>query len=106
MGTGSVTIGHVAASFGADSSKSSKIISISSEQHPSIASSLNSITGVNANVLNKGDGTYSLVIRSATGASNAYNLQFQKLQVIVVYQHLIQQVIMLIIKLQLQPTVF
>ena len=75
VGTGSVTIGHVAASFGADSSKSSKIISISSGATiSSIASSLNSITGVNANVLNKGDGTYSLVIRSATGASNALQL--------------------------------
>ena len=32
------------------------------------------MTGVNASVINKGDGTYSLVVRSDTGRNNAIRL--------------------------------
>lgn len=37
------------------------------------AAQLNAVTGVSASVLNVGDGTYSLVVKSELGASNAIN---------------------------------
>ena len=72
---GQVTVGHAAATFGPNSSKSSSTISISSGATiTSIANSLNDVTGVSASVINKGDGTYSLLVRSETGASNAIRM--------------------------------
>ena len=56
-GTGTVTVGHVASSFGGNSAKSSSTVSISSSSDTltSVASSLNALTGVTANIINKGD---------------------------------------------------
>ena len=70
---GSVTIGHTGANFGLNSSKTSKTISIAqgSSSLQTVADTLNNVTGVNASVINKGDGTYSLVARSDTGLNNA-----------------------------------
>ena len=75
-GTGTVTVGHSAATFGANSDKSSSTVSISSSSDTlaSVASSLNAVSGVTANIINKGDGTYSLVVRSDTGVNNALKL--------------------------------
>jgi len=75
-GTGTVTVGHVASSFGANSLKTSATVTIasSSDTLASVASSLNAITGVTANIINKGDGTYSLVVRSDTGVNNALKM--------------------------------
>lgn len=75
-GTGTVTVGHAASSFGANSSKTSSTVTISSSSDTlaSVASSLNAVTGVTANIINKGDGTYSLVVRSDTGVNNALKL--------------------------------
>ena len=39
-----------------------------------LAQALNSLEGVNATVTNKGDGTYSLIVNSATGSKNALRL--------------------------------
>lgn len=75
-GTGTVTVGHVAKAFGPNTAKTSTTISIpsSSDTLASVASSLNAVTGVTANIINKGDGTYSLVVRSDTGVNNALKL--------------------------------
>tara|TARA_X000000950_G_scaffold229239_1_gene277006 strand:+ start:779 stop:2734 length:1956 start_codon:yes stop_codon:yes gene_type:complete len=76
VGTGSVRVGHIAASFGPNTSKASSTITISSSSNSlsGIAGSLNTIAGVTANVINKGDGTYSLVVRSDTGVNDAIKL--------------------------------
>ena len=76
VGSGTVTVGHSASEFGKNSSKTSSIISINngSSSISNVASSLNAINGVTANVVNKGDGTYSLVIRSDTGRNSALRL--------------------------------
>ena len=76
VGSGTVTVGHSASEFGKNSSKTSSIITINngSSSISNVASSLNAINGVTANVVNKGDGTYSLVIRSDTGRNNALRL--------------------------------
>ena len=73
VGTGTISIGHLAQTFGPNSSKSSKTISIAqgSSSLQTVADTLNNVTGVNASVINKGDGTYSLVVRSDTGRNNA-----------------------------------
>ena len=39
-----------------------------------VANTLNGVDGVSANIINKGDGTYSLLIRSDTGLNNALRL--------------------------------
>ena len=59
VGSGTVTVGHVANTFGINTAKSSSTISISqgSSSLTTVANSLNAISGVSANVINKGDGT-------------------------------------------------
>ena len=76
VGSGTVTVGHSASEFGKNSSKTSSIVTINngSSSISNVASSLNAINGVTANVVNKGDGTYSLVIRSDTGRNSALRL--------------------------------
>lgn len=76
VGSGSVTVGHSASTFGKNSSKTSVLVTIGSSGNTlsGVASSLNAISGVSANVINKGDGTYSLVVRSSTGASSAVRI--------------------------------
>jgi len=77
VGSGKIDIGHTASTFGINSAKSSSSLTVSSGHNntlSSIATSLNSITGVSANAINKGDGTYSLVVRSEQGYANALRL--------------------------------
>jgi len=75
VGSGAVTIGHAAATFGPNTAKSSSTVSISSGATlSSIANSLSAVSGVSASVVNKGDGTYSLLVRSDTGESNAIKM--------------------------------
>ena len=76
VGSGTVTVGHSASTFGKNSSKTSSIVTINqgSSSISNVASSLNAINGVTANIVNKGDGTYSLVIRSDTGRNSALRL--------------------------------
>ena len=76
VGSGTVTIGHSASTFGANSSKTSQTITINSGNNTinGLATSLSTITGVTANVINKGDGTYSLVVRSDTGINSAIRM--------------------------------
>ena len=76
VGSGTVTVGHSASEFGKNSSKTSSIVTINngSSSISNVASSLNAINGVTANIVNKGDGTYSLVIRSDTGRNSALRL--------------------------------
>ena len=70
-----VTIGHIAASFGVNSAKTSETLTINSGATlTSVANSLNNLTGVSANIINKGDGTYSLIVKSETGLNNALRL--------------------------------
>ena len=77
VGTGKIDIGHTASTFGINSAISSSSLTVSSGHNntlSSLATSLNSITGVSANAINKGDGTYSLVVRSEQGYANALRL--------------------------------
>ena len=76
VGTGAVYVGHVASTFGINTASTSSTLTIGSGSGnlTSIASNLNSITGVSANILNKGDGTYSLVVRTETGVNNAVKI--------------------------------
>lgn len=76
VGSGTVTVGHVASTFGSNSSKTSStaVITSGSDSLNSVAAGLNAITGVSASIINKGDGTYSLIIRSDTGANSALRL--------------------------------
>ena len=76
VGTGNVKIGHVAADFGINTASTSSDLTISSDTDTltNVATNLNSITGVNASILNKGDGTYSLVVRTDTGVNNAIRI--------------------------------
>ena len=76
VGSGTIKVGHLAQTFGPNSSKSAKTISIAqgSSSLQTVADTLNNVTGVNASVINKGDGTYSLVVRSDTGRNNAIRL--------------------------------
>ena len=76
VGSGTVTVGHVASTFGLNSSKTSStaVITSGSDSLNSVATGLNAITGVSASIINKGDGTYSLIIRSDTGANSALRL--------------------------------
>ncbi|MAQ06777.1 MAG: hypothetical protein CMN50_03645 [SAR116 cluster bacterium] len=75
VGSGAVTIGHAAATFGPNTAKTSSTVTISSGATlSSIANSLSQVSGVSASVVNKGDGTYSLLVRSDTGQSNAIKM--------------------------------
>jgi flagellar hook-associated protein 2 len=59
--------------FTANSSKSSQSVEVTSANNTlsGLASSLSAISGVNATVTDKGDGTFSLIINSDTGSKNA-----------------------------------
>ena len=60
IGTGTVTVGHSASTFGKNNAKTSKTVTITQGSSiATIANNLNQISGVTASVLNKGDGTYS-----------------------------------------------
>ena len=76
VGTGTVTVGHSASTFGPNTASTSTTVTIGSGAGTlaSVAASLEAITGVSASVLNKGDGTYSLVVRTETGVNNAIRL--------------------------------
>ena len=76
VGTGNVRVGHNAASFGENNAKTSvtSTITSGSDSLNTIANTLDAISGVSASIINKGDGTYSLVIRSDTGSSNALKI--------------------------------
>ena len=72
---GSVTVGHSAATFGLNYDKTTRAITIpSGATLNTVATSLDSLSGVSANIINKGDGTYSLLVRSDTGQNNALRL--------------------------------
>ena len=64
-------------SFTTNTDKSSQAISVSSSNNTlsGLAASLTAIEGVNATVTDKGDGTFSLIINSDTGAKNALRLR-------------------------------
>ena len=80
VGTGNVKVGHIAKTFGENNSKTSVTSSITSgsDSLNTIATTLDAISGVSASIINKGDGTYSLVVRSDTGASNALRLNISE----------------------------
>ena len=82
--TANVNLGSIAIDFGSwsgdtftvNNEKSSKSVSISSANNTldGLAESLTALDGVNATVTDKGDGTFSLIINSDTGAKNALRL--------------------------------
>ena len=76
VGTGTVTVGHILlAHLEKNTAKTSKTVTITQGSSiATIANNLNQISGVTASVLNKGDGTYSLVLRSDTGRNSALRL--------------------------------
>ena len=75
VGSGTITIGHQASTFGSNSAKSSKTVNVSSGGTlNSLSNSLDAIEGVSSTIINKGDGTYSLLVRSETGLNNALRL--------------------------------
>ena len=80
VGSGNVTVGHSASTFGPNSVKTTatSTISSSSDSLASVATSLDAMTGVSASIINKGDGTYSLVVRSDTGVSNALKISISE----------------------------
>ena len=70
-----MTVGHNAATFGTNSAKSGKTVTIGSGSTlNTLSNSLNNVEGVSTNIINKGDGTYSLLVRSETGLNNALRL--------------------------------
>ena len=62
--------------FSVNSERDSQNIQVNSANNnlSSLANSLNEIEGVNAAVTDKGDGTFSLIVNSDTGAKNALRL--------------------------------
>ena len=52
----------------------SVVISDSNNTLSGLATALSAVSGVNATVIDKGDGTFSLVVNSDTGANNALRL--------------------------------
>ena len=79
VGTGSLNIDFgkwTSDQFAANAGKTSQTISItdSNTTLSDLAQSLSAIDGVNATVTNKGDGTYSLIVNSATGENNALRI--------------------------------
>ena len=63
-------------SFVTNNNKTGQTITINESNNTlsDLAQALNSLEGVNATVTNKGDGTYSLIVNSATGSKNALRL--------------------------------
>lgn len=76
VGSGTVTVGHSASSFGVNSALSSSTVTVGSGTGTltSVAASLNGISGVSASILNKGEGIFSLVVRTETGVNNAIKI--------------------------------
>ena len=79
INTGSINIDFGtwgSSGFSVNSAKASQSIQVNSANNnlSSLADSLNTITGVNAAVTDKGDGTFSLIVNSDTGAKNALRL--------------------------------
>ena len=79
IGTGSLNIdfGNWASDqFTVNTAKSSQSISITDTNTTlsDLAQSLSAVDGINATVTNKGDGTYSLIVNSATGENNALRI--------------------------------
>ena len=73
-GTIAVQIGSWDSDFDSFTETASTNISVSDGTTlTAFAAQLNAVSGVNASVLNVGDGTYSLVIKSELGAKNAIN---------------------------------
>ena len=82
--TESINLGSIAIDFGSwsgdtfsiNSNKASQSVTVSSANNTldGLAASLSEINGVNATVTDKGDGTFSLIINSDTGAKNALRM--------------------------------
>ena len=72
---GSVTVGHTGTNFGLNSNKTTRAITIpSGATLNTVSNALDAISGVSSTIINKGDGTYSLLVRSDTGLNNALRL--------------------------------
>ena len=88
-------MGHAAANFGINNAKTTRAITIpSGATLNTVANSLNSLSGVSANIINKGNGTYSLLVRSDTGLNNALKLSVTETSGDAGYQLLIIVLIM------------
>lgn len=79
LGAGSMTIAFgswATGSFVSSSDQSSVTITLSDTENglDDLAAKLSAVTGVTAQVVDKGDGTYSLAIISETGAANALQI--------------------------------
>ena len=79
IGTGTINIDFgdwSSGSFVMNNNKTGQTITINESNNTlsDLAQALNSLEGVNATVTNKGDGTYSLIVNSATGSKNALRL--------------------------------
>ena len=81
IGSGAITVelGTWASPYGAagsnfTASSTSSFTVSSSTTLSALAAQLDAISGVNASVLDVGDGTYSLVVKSELGAANAINI--------------------------------
>ena len=79
IGTGTINIDFgdwSSGSFVTNNNKTGQTITINESNNTlsDLAQALNSLEGVNATVTNKGDGTYSLIVNSATGSKNALRL--------------------------------
>jgi flagellar hook-associated protein 2 len=79
IGTGSLSIDFgnwTSDQFTVNTAKSSQSISITDTNTTlsDLAQSLSAVDGINATVTNKGDGTYSLIVNSATGENNALRI--------------------------------
>jgi len=82
--TDAINLGSIAIDFGSwsgnsftlNSAKTSQTVTVSSANNTlnGLAESLTAIEGVNATVTDKGDGTFSLIINSDTGAKNSLRL--------------------------------
>ena len=82
--TAAINLGDIAIDFGSwsnnsftvNSAKTSQSVTVSSANNTlnGLAESLSALEGVNAAVTDKGDGTFSLIINSETGANNALRL--------------------------------
>ena len=75
VGGGQVTVGHVAATFGLNHDKTTRAVTIpTGATLTTVADTLDNLGGVSASIINKGDGTYSLLVRSDTGLNSALKL--------------------------------
>ena len=82
--TQSINLGSIAIDFGSwsndtftvNSAKASQSLTVSSANNTlnGLAETLTALEGVNATVTDKGDGTFSLIVNSDTGAKNALRL--------------------------------